>query len=127
MYVCHITYMYTHTDSELFCYINNRIQVTLNVVVSLSPLSRQVKLKLPIRLNTSHHLLFTFYHVACDVAKGGKSTKSSIKLPPVESAGVYNVCVCVHHIHICMSLLCTNISICTVGFAWLPLMDTTGR
>ncbi|XP_075415020.1 dedicator of cytokinesis protein 8 isoform X2 [Tenrec ecaudatus] len=31
----------------------------------------EVKLKLPARLTTSHHLLFTFYHVSCQQKQGG--------------------------------------------------------
>ena len=48
----------------------------------------QVKVKLPVELKPSHHLLFTFSHVACDVQKATKA-KSSVKLPPVESVGTY--------------------------------------
>ena len=46
----------------------------------------QVKVKLPVELKSSHHLLFTFSHIACDLPKATK-VKSSTKLPPVESIG----------------------------------------
>ncbi|XP_018332779.1 dedicator of cytokinesis protein 9 [Agrilus planipennis] len=29
----------------------------------------EIKVKLPINLNPSHHLLFTFYHISCDISK----------------------------------------------------------
>ena len=53
-------------------------------------------MKLPVELEPSHHLLFMFSHVACDVQKATK-IKSSTKLPPVETIGTQNdiVCVCV--------------------------------
>ena len=61
--------------------------------LSVSPsLSLQVKVKLPVELEPSHHLLFTFSHIACDVQKATK-VKSSAKLPPVETIGAYMSCV----------------------------------
>ena len=45
-----------------------------------------MKLSLPIALSPSHHLLFTFYHISCDVAKVTKA-KSSVKQPPPETVG----------------------------------------
>ncbi|XP_065346303.1 dedicator of cytokinesis protein 11 isoform X2 [Cloeon dipterum] len=58
----------------------------------------EVKLRLPVCLSQTHHLLFRFYHVTCDVTKktslGGSNSNTS-----VESS---------------------------VGFAWLPL-STDGR
>ncbi|CAI8049924.1 Dedicator of cytokinesis protein 11 [Geodia barretti] len=59
----------------------------------------EVKLSLPIALSPSHHLLFTFYHISCDIAKTTKA-KSSIRQPPPETI---------------------------VGYAWLPLVDEQGR
>jgi len=44
----------------------------------------QVKVKLPVQLHAGHHLLFTFYHISCDVQKAAKSSKT---LPPVETVG----------------------------------------
>ena len=50
-------------------------------------ISLQVKIRLPLNLKRSHHLLFTFYHVSCDVQKSAKASKASTKLPPVETPG----------------------------------------
>lgn len=29
----------------------------------------EIKVKLPINLKTTHHILFTFYHISCDISK----------------------------------------------------------
>jgi dedicator of cytokinesis protein 9/10/11 len=29
----------------------------------------EIKIRLPVLLTNSHHLLFTFYHVSCDISK----------------------------------------------------------
>ena len=55
--------------------------------IAITCLPHQVKVKLPVQLKRSHHLLFTFYHVSCDVQRAAKSSKASTKLPPVEAVG----------------------------------------
>lgn len=54
----------------------------------------EVKLRLPVCLNSTHHLLFRFYHVACDANK--KTSLGGAAPAAVESS---------------------------VGFAWLPLLS----
>ncbi|KAL3207344.1 hypothetical protein MRX96_039707 [Rhipicephalus microplus] len=39
----------------------------------------EVKVMLPLELHEQHHLLFTFYHVSCDVAKGAKRKEGPIE------------------------------------------------
>ncbi|XP_077554523.1 dedicator of cytokinesis protein Ziz isoform X2 [Haemaphysalis longicornis] len=45
----------------------------------------EVKVVLPVELHERHHLLFTFYHVSCDIAKGTKRKEG-----PVESIVGYS-------------------------------------
>ena len=52
-----------------------------------SPFLSKVKVRLPVNLKKTHHLLFTFYHISCDLHKSGKASKASTKLPPVETPG----------------------------------------
>ena len=51
------------------------------------PFLLKVKVRLPVNLKKTHHLLFTFYHISCDLHKSGKASKASTKLPPVETPG----------------------------------------
>ena len=93
----------------------------------------QVKVKLPIELEPSHHLLFTFSHIACDIQKATK-VKSSTKLPPVETVGVCEVSLSLF-LSLALSLppsvfllhATFNFISPTVGYAWLPLMNSKGR
>ncbi|KAH8009107.1 hypothetical protein HPB51_010297 [Rhipicephalus microplus] len=39
----------------------------------------EVKVVLPLELHEQHHLLFTFYHVSCDIAKGAKRKEGPIE------------------------------------------------
>ena len=59
----------------------------------------EVKIELPTPLNPKHHLLFTFLHVSCDLAKknGGKVDQ--------DTSGPETV----------------------VGYSWLPLMVLVSR
>lgn len=38
-------------------------------------LSFQIKIELPIHLHHKHHLLFTFYHVSCEISTKGTTKK----------------------------------------------------
>lgn len=33
----------------------------------------EIKIRLPVMLTSTHHLLFTFYHVSCDISKKQES------------------------------------------------------
>lgn len=57
---------------------DNKIQCVLH-------LSFQIKIELPIHLHQKHHLLFTFYHVSCEI-KGKGTTK---KQDTVETPGMW--------------------------------------
>ena len=59
----------------------------------------QVKIQLPVQLHERHHVVFTFYHVSCDLSKD-RMSKGSKKLPPTESF---------------------------VGYAWYPVTDRNGK
>lgn len=42
----------------------------------------QVKIELPTQLHEKHHLLFSFYHVTCDInAKTNAKRKESLETP----------------------------------------------
>lgn len=51
----------------------------------------QIKIKLPVKLLPTHHLLFTFFHISCDVQRG-KSNKSSMKQSPLETPSKHMCC-----------------------------------
>lgn len=38
----------------------------------------EIKVRLPINLTANHHLLFTFYHVSCDISKKKDTVESSV-------------------------------------------------
>ena len=59
-----------------------------------------MKIKLPTQLHERHHVVFTFYHVSCDLSKDRGSKASSKKLQQTETP---------------------------VGYAWFPLCDRNGR
>ena len=61
-------------------------------------------MKLPIQLHAGHHLLFTFYHISCDVQKAAKTSRTSTRLPPVETAGWKQV-----YVYTCWMLLSNQI------------------
>ena len=47
--------------------------------------SLQVKIELPTQLHEKHHLLFSFYHITCDInAKANAKKKESL-----ETSGTY--------------------------------------
>ncbi|KAE8584717.1 hypothetical protein XENTR_v10021082 [Xenopus tropicalis] len=43
----------------------------------------EIKLELPLHLHQKHHLLFTFYHVSCDISAKGSSKKNENPETPV--------------------------------------------
>lgn len=46
------------------------------------PLCPQVKIELPTQLHEKHHLLFSFYHVTCDInAKTNAKRKEALENP----------------------------------------------
>ena len=59
----------------------------------------QVKIQLPVQLHERHHVVFTFYHVSCDLAKD-RSSKGSKKTTPTESF---------------------------IGYAWFPITDRNSK
>lgn len=45
-------------------------------------LSFQIKIELPIHLHQKHHLLFTFYHVSCEInTKGTTKKQDTVETP----------------------------------------------
>ena len=45
-------------------------------------LSLQIKIELPIHLHQKHHLLFTFYHVSCEInTKGTTKKQDTVETP----------------------------------------------
>ena len=63
--------------------------------------NEEVKVALPTQLHDKHHLVFTFYHVSCDLPKVTSSGKGgSRKAHSVESV---------------------------VGYAWFPLLSNNSR
>jgi hypothetical protein len=56
----------------------------------------QIKIELPIHLHQKHHLLFTFYHVSCEInTKGTTKKQDTVETPGMCAASVC-VCVCVY-------------------------------
>ncbi len=56
----------------------------------------QVKIELPTHLHEKHHLLFSFYHVTCDInAKTSSKKKEALETPGVCTLSCVCVCVCV--------------------------------
>lgn len=49
----------------------------------------QIKIELPIHLHQKHHLLFTFYHVSCEINTKGTTKKQDT----VETPGTYAACL----------------------------------
>ena len=47
----------------------------------------KVKIKLPVSLSGKDHLLFTFYHVKCNMQKHSKTLKATGKANPLEDPG----------------------------------------
>lgn len=62
----------------------------------------QVKIELPTQLHEKHHLLFSFYHVTCDInAKTNSKRKETLETPgkivvdlEPESRGTFTVLYC---------------------------------
>lgn len=83
-------------------------------------LSVQVKIELPVHVHEKHHILFTFYHISCEI-----STKTSTKKREgVESlgktkSGCVCVCVCVHLPPLPYLFIPPSV---TVGYSWAPLL-----
>lgn len=46
--------------------------------VQLLFLSLQVKIELPTQLNEKHHILFSFYHVTCDINAKANAKKKEL-------------------------------------------------
>lgn len=66
-------------------------------------LSVQVKIELPVHVHEKHHILFTFYHISCEI-----STKTSTKKREgVLSLGKTRsgVCVCFYFWRVCVCML----------------------
>ncbi|KAL5475482.1 hypothetical protein EMCRGX_G025301 [Ephydatia muelleri] len=61
--------------------------------------TEEVKIKLPVSLSEKDHLLFTFYHVSCNMQKHSKTLKATGKAYPMETP---------------------------VGYAWIPLLNEDG-
>lgn len=50
------------------------------ISVQLLSLSLQVKIELPTQLHEKHHILFSFYHVTCDInAKANAKKKEALE------------------------------------------------
>lgn len=93
----------------------------------------QVKIELPTHLHEKHHLLFSFYHVTCDInAKTSSKKKEALETPGIS----YQTSGTKMHIRPNYPLLCmlkcfSALTVCcvycmlvyvTVGYAWLPLL-----
>ncbi|CAF97479.1 unnamed protein product, partial [Tetraodon nigroviridis] len=80
----------------------------------------EVKIELPTQLHDKHHLLFSFYHVTCDInAKTNAKRKESLETPG-ESVGKPAAAWCQKEFLCKGSFLC-GLLIFVVGFSWLPL------
>lgn len=82
----------------------------------------QVKIELPTHLHEKHHLLFSFYHVTCDInAKTNSKRKETLETPG-------EILVVFQPVVIVVGFFCLlfNISfvylVCLVGYSWLPLL-----
>lgn len=79
-----------------------------------------MKIELPTQLHDKHHLLFSFYHVTCDInAKTNAKRKESLETPG-ESVGKPAAAWCQKEFLCKGSFLC-GLLIFVVGFSWLPL------
>uniref|UniRef100_A0A8C8BWE3 Dedicator of cytokinesis 11 n=1 Tax=Oncorhynchus tshawytscha TaxID=74940 RepID=A0A8C8BWE3_ONCTS len=66
----------------------------------------EVKIELPVHVHEKHHILFTFYHISCEI-----STKTSTKKRE-------SMCVSTIYLHY---LRRPSLSV-TVGYSWAPLL-----
>lgn len=63
----------------------------MSCVISLS---FQIKIELPIHLHQKHHLLFTFYHVSCEINTKGTTKKQDTVETPGMCAAIYLFVYC---------------------------------
>lgn len=86
----------------------------------------QVKIELPTHLHEKHHLLFSFYHVTCDInAKTSSKKKEALETPGQRctSSPMILYCACWNAVVLwqCVCVYCMLVYD-TVGYAWLPLL-----
>lgn len=75
-------------------------------VIHCTPLCPQVKIELPIQLHEKHHLLFSFYHVTCDInAKTNAKRKEALETPG--EPGLSITCIIILQFVLC--LVCSTI------------------
>lgn len=79
----------------------------------------QAKIELPTQLHEKHHLLFSFYHVTCDInAKTNAKRKETLETPgdanERKKSAVDKFTVGL----MCAFCLCVS----PVGYSWLPLL-----
>ncbi len=59
----------------------------------------EIKMQIPIDICDEHHILFTFYHIACKLAKGGggvdtKQVQTAIAYTASSANAVLLACAC---------------------------------
>lgn len=96
-------------DVETCCSV--LIDNVVYVVLSRSPdFYEEVKIKVPAKLTETHHLLFTFYHISCQVKKNEPT--------PTEVPVGYTVSITSHCSHIYVLSFVTYICVIICGYSF---------